>query len=348
MENSIKLSAIHSIYPQLPDTCKLSNAEFDPDAPVKFAETNVSKILDLMHEAGRNKVDLVCTNEDIKGQGHFLINLDNPQIFTSMAEEIPGPTSRKIGEAAGQYGMYIAANYYEKDGNKIYNTSVLFGRKGEIIGKYRKIHLPVIEKWMVAPGSEMPVYETDIGKIGFAICYDMRFPEHCRAVALNGADIIIHQTQGWGIERYDTGEALLRVRAAENSVYLVVAKDIRNFEGPKSCIIDNSGRIIAEDGSFIEKIVTAEFIPDFDLTSKQFSSFFAGVESVKVRAALERVPSAYTVISMERNPLLEQHNDMELSTSQDKIRQTYEQWKEYEDDIENNRPPKLNYHWERW
>lgn len=348
MKNSIKLSAIHSIYPKLTDSCKLSNAGFDPDAPLKFAETNVSRILDFMHEAGRNKVDLVCTNEDIKGQGHFVTNLDNPQVFTSMAEEIPGPTSQKIGEIAGQYGMHIAANYYEKDGSKIYNTSVLFGRKGEIIGKYRKVHLPVTEMWMVTPGSEMPVFETDIGKIGFSICFDMKFPEHCRVIALNGADIIVHQTMGWGIERYDTGEALLRVRAAENSVYIVAAKDIRHIKGPKSCIIDNSGRIIAEDDSFIEKIVTAEFVPDFDLMSKQFNSFFSGVESIKVRSALERVPSAYAVLLEERNPLLEQHKDMELATSQEKIRQIFEQWKEYEDDTLNDRPPKLKYHWERW
>ncbi len=340
MKELIKLSAIHSSYPQMPDSATDISHE-------QFIESNVKKTLGFISEAGAQHADLVCTHEDIKGQGHFLTNLDDPRIFMSISEEIPGPTSQRIGNLAKEHRMYVAANYYEKAEDKVFNTSVLFGRGGEILGKYRKIHLPVNEKWMVTPGEEVRVFETDIGAIGFSICYDIIFPEQCRAMALNGADIIIHQTQGWGIVRYDIGEALLRVRAAENSVYMVVSKDIRAAKGPKSCIIDNYGKILAEETGLSEGIISAEFKPDFDLMSNHFGSFFSGVSSVKARYALERMPSAYSVLCDNRNPLLERYNEEELSTSPDKIRKIYEQWKEHRNDIRSNRPSKLKYTWDR-
>jgi predicted amidohydrolase len=87
--------------------------------------------------------------------------------------------------------MHTAANYYEKDGAKVYNTTVLTGRGGEIAGKYRKIHMPAHERWLAEPGSKCPVFETDIGRLGISVCYDIVFPEHARILALNGADILL-------------------------------------------------------------------------------------------------------------------------------------------------------------
>lgn len=131
-----------------------------------------------LYEAGESGADLVCTYEDFKGCGTYSSFLDNPQLFLSIAEEIPDPTSVRIGEIARQYNMHIAANYYEKEKDQIYNTTVLIGRDGKIIGKYRKVHLPASEIWRVTPGKEFSIFETDIGRIGLAVCYDIVFTEH--------------------------------------------------------------------------------------------------------------------------------------------------------------------------
>ena len=249
MDKTIKLSAVNAKCNRPPEEANPYSRKFDPCAQAKHVEGNVKKCLFFCMRPAETAPDLVCTFEDIKGYDPYLRYMDDLRLFESMAEEIPGPTSERIGKIAKQYGMHIAANYYEKDGDRIYNSTVLIGRDGKIIGTYRKIHLPVSEKWRVTRGDEFSVFETDIGRIGFAVCYDMAFTEHCRSVALNGADIILHPTAGMGINCVSSvglGEALLRVRAAENAVYLVAAKNVTYGGLGNSCIVNNAGEIIGE------------------------------------------------------------------------------------------------------
>ena len=348
MKNKVKLAAIHMKYPALPETADVLNRNFDPGAPQKFVEGNMIKTLDYLHEAGKRQADLVCTFEGFKGIGYYLNNPYGPEILLSLCEEIPGPTSQRMGEIAKKYNMYVVPNYYEKEGDKLYNTSVLIGRDGRIVGKYRKIHLSPLEKLRISSGNEFSVFPTDIGRIGFAICYDLLFPEHCRAVALSGADIILHQTTGWGIDRYDSGEALVRIRAAENAVYMVVAKDIRHISGSKSCILNNYGDILAQEPGKVERVVSAEFAPDYDKVTDHFEAFFSGLGSIRARLAMERTPSLYSILTRENPPLLDEYKGMELaSDSPDKIKELYKQWKEYLEDSKNNRPVKLKYNWNR-
>lgn len=347
MKSSIKLATVYSYYPKLPGGADPFSSDFGKDAPSRFVGGNLEKMLGFLEEAGRNNADLVCTHEDFLGMGYYLRYLDEPGIFAKLAEEIPGPAIARMAEIAGKYNMYIVPNLYEKDGGKIYNTSVLIGRNGEISGKYRKVHLPAVEKWMVAGGNEFPVFDTDIGKIGFAICYDILFPEHCRAVALNGADMIIHQTLGWGIDRHDVGESLVRVRAAENSVYLVVCKEITPGSPAKNCIVDNYGSIVVQEQGLEEKIVTAVITPDFDKVSGHFEAFFSGVDSARARLALERMPLYYSVLTGNSSPLLEQYGNKELSASPERIREIYGLWKDHLADLKSGRPVKLKYHWNR-
>lgn len=346
MKNTIKLAAIHSNDAALWKEADPYNKEFDPAAPQKCVEHHIERTLGFLHEAGKSNVDLVCTHEDFKGTGLYLRYLDYPELFKSLAEEIPGPTSDRLGEIAALYNMHIAANYCERDGGEIYNTTVLIGRSGEIIGKYRKVHLPPSENWVVTAGKEFTVFETDIGRIGFATCYDIIFTEQCRIMALNGADIIIHQTQGWGILNNKAGEALVRTRALENSVYLVVAKNLQRGDGGVSCIIDNCGDILAKAQDGVEGLVTAEFEPNLDAVYEdRFDSFFAGVDSVRARIALQREPSLYAALTEKTPPLLERYRGVELHTSPDKVQRIFRRLREYEEDIENNRPVKIKYHW---
>jgi predicted amidohydrolase len=318
MKDLIKVASIHSNDERLPDIENPNGSDSSLIDPWEFVNGNVEKIITFLHEAGRNNADLACTHESITGSGLFTGDLDHPGIFKSLVEEIPGPTSKKLGEVAKQYGMYIAANYYEKFDDKIYNTSVLIDRNGEITGKYRKVHLADGERWYATPGDEIPVFETDIGRIGFAICYDVIFPELSRIAAVKGADIIIHQTQGWGAGRRAgraVGEGFMMTRAAENSVYWIVSKNIQPGDGGKSCIIDNYGIILAESADDNECVVFAEFKPNYDMFDKyDFDNFYAGVSSVRARQLLARRPSAYSELTNGNPTVLDRFNGMEFQT----------------------------------
>jgi predicted amidohydrolase len=347
MKNVIKLAAIHSGYLKLPEAAHPSMEKFNTTAVLKYIRDNIESNLHFLQEAGQNGADLVCTHEDFMGTGIYMMHLDRPELFASFAEEIPGPTSREIGEIAKRCHMHVAVNYFEKCGGEIYNTSVLIGRNGEVTGKYRKVHLPPSEKWRLKGGNEFPVFETDIGRIGFATCYDVIFPEHCRAVALNGADIIIHQTAGWGIGDYgNKGEELVKIRAVENSVYMLVAKNAEPDGNGKSCIIDNYGNILAEASGAAEKVVLAEFEPDYDKNMETyFNSLFSGIDSFKARIALEREPSLYSILTDKRPPLLGQYEGVELQTETDKVDAIFKKWKAYWADIEAEKPVTVKYHW---
>ena len=340
MKNKIAIAVVHS--------AKTSTAGASGiDEALLIKEKNVEKMCRLLEEAGRQGADIVATPECFEGVNYNPF-CENRRTRIALIEEIPGPTYERIAAIARKYDMNIVTNNIEKEHDKLYNTSTLIDRKGKIVGKYRKIHLPPMETWYATAGDEFTVLESDVGKIGFATCYDIKFPEQCRAMALNGADIIFHQTEGWGFRTNDMGEALVRVRAAENSVYLAVAKNIQsvNAKYAKSCIISNKGQILAEAGGMKEKVVTAEIEPDFDCTDQEdFNTLFSGIEELRARDLLERRPSLYKVLSDEKVPLNERYKDKKLPETTGEKRQRYDEWKKYQEAIENNLPVDVRYHW---
>lgn len=162
----------------------------------------------LIEEAAAQKVDLLVLPEFIPLAGTNRTHLE-------MAEEIPGPMSDYFAEEARKAGLYIVAGLVERDGRLIYNTAILTGPSGELIGKYRKVALPRNEiEAGVSPGKEYPVFSTTIGRIGMMVCYDGFFPEPARQLALNGAEIIAFPVAG-------CNPLLVAARACENHVYIV-------------------------------------------------------------------------------------------------------------------------------
>ena len=110
------------------------------------------------------------------------------------AEEVPGPSTEALESACRRLGMHVACGLLERDGDALHNAAVLIGPDG-LIGTYRKSHLPFLGvDRLVVPGDELPVWDTALGRIGVEICYDLRFPEVTRALALQGADIVVHPT----------------------------------------------------------------------------------------------------------------------------------------------------------
>ena len=331
----IKISVIHTGYLDVPPEASPENNNFSESAALAYVNANINKNLDLIKKAGQAGTDLVCTHEDFPDSGSYSRSFKKP-VFASVVKNTYKQIQEHMSRLAKQYSMLIATNNYEEHDGNIYNTSTLYGRNGEILGQYKKVHLADAENWGATPGDTFNVIETDIGKIGFAICYDMIFPESCRILALNGADIIIHQTQGWGTMGKGepiVGESFMRVRAAENSVYLIVAKVLYGNEKERSLIIDNFGNIIAESGVHTEGILTAEIEPDFDMIEPyHFNNFFSGVPSIKARQLLARRPQVYNTITDKAPDVISKYKDYKLHYTAEDGKKAMEKWADIPDD----------------
>jgi predicted amidohydrolase len=176
-------------------------------------------------------------------------------VYESVAEidavaiDLDGPELRQIEDAARDHDIHVVVGFLERRGGDIHNTVVLFGPEGRI-AEYRKTHLPGLgADRFVTPGQNEPVVaRTSIGSIGLSICYDLRFPEWARCLALGGADIIANPTN-WPEPAERVAELFTRVRAAENHVFVVVANRGDEERGVpfigKSQIIDPAGSILA-------------------------------------------------------------------------------------------------------
>jgi len=142
-----------------------------------------------------------------------------------LAEDIPGPSTRRIETLAKNTGLHIVFGMPELSRDTkatLHNTAVLVGPKG-LIGKYRKMYLPTHsvfeEKRYFRPGYEPAVFETDLGKIGLIICYDIYFPEVVRLARLEGAQLIVCISASPSVRR-TFFEVLTAARAIENAAFL--------------------------------------------------------------------------------------------------------------------------------
>ena len=174
----------------------------------KSTAENLAAFAALVDKAGAQKADIVCLPE-----GATIVG--TPLNYISGSEPLPGPTTKYLGEVAKRNSLYIVAGLLEKEGDAVYNTAVLIDRKGNLVGKYRKTSLPREEiDGGVTPGNSFPVFDTDFGRIGIMICWDVTFPEPARALARQGAEVIFLPIWGGDI-------TLAKARAIENQVYLV-------------------------------------------------------------------------------------------------------------------------------
>lgn len=176
----------------------------------KSREENVRRFIETIQRNVPANADLIVLPEGIT-----VVGLYKP--YAEVAEPVPGPTVEMLGEVAKARRSYVVAGLYEREGSAIYNTSVLIGRNGELVGKYRKVYLPreEVERGLT-PGLGYPVFPTDFGKVGMMICYDVFFSDPARALATQGADLIAMPI--WGGD-----ESLAKARAIENGIYLVAS-----------------------------------------------------------------------------------------------------------------------------
>lgn len=170
-----------------------------------------------------------------------------------LAEAIPGPSTRLLEEVTKKEKIYLVFGMLERSDKAhavLYNTAVLLGPKG-FIGKYRKMHLPTHsvfeEKRYFRLGYQAPVFETDIGKLGIIICYDVFFPETSRLLRLKGTQFIICISASPAVRRRFF-EALTVARAIENTAFLAYVNLVGIEDGLQFW---GGSRLIAPNGSII-------------------------------------------------------------------------------------------------
>jgi predicted amidohydrolase len=233
----------------------VSVAQIDPKLGEK--QRNLDVIVGRMEEAAGLGAEIVVFPE-CAVPGYMW---DSEEEAMPYAEEIPGPSTELLEREAARLGMHVVCGLLERAGDSLRNAAALVGPDG-LIGTYRKTHLPFlgVDRFAV-PGDELPVYDTPLGRIGVEICYDLRFPEVTRTLALKGAEIVAHPTNFPVAARGQT-ELITVARAAENRIFLLTANRSGKERSAEFCgrsqIADPSGKRLAETGETGEVLLTAE------------------------------------------------------------------------------------------
>jgi predicted amidohydrolase len=222
----------------------------------KDPSENLQKATHMISSAANNGAQIVCLPE-------LFNSLYFPQHEKSKqaSQKIPNNLTDALSDAAKENKVVlIGGSIYENDGKKSYNTAVVFDHNGNILGKYRKVHIPndpsFYEQTYFTPGNDYPVFETKYGKIGVLICFDQWYPEPARILRLMGANIIFYPTAiGYvkGIEPvegdwHEAWEAVQRGHAIANSVVVASVNRVgvegeMNFWGG-SFLYDQFGTIL--------------------------------------------------------------------------------------------------------
>jgi predicted amidohydrolase len=223
---------------------------------------NLAKTLDVTAAAAGRGVDLLVFPEV------FMVRLPEKSTLApaDVAEQLDGPFMTAVSGAAAEHGLHVIIGIAERaprEAYRAFNTAVLVGPAGQHLAVYRKVHLYDAfngrESERVVPGDAPPtVTETSLGKIGLQVCYDIRFPEWSRLLALAGAEIVVMPTS-WvaGPMKEEHWVTLVRARAIENVCYVIAADQVQPDRVGRSLIIDPMGAVVV-DGAEEPGLVVAD------------------------------------------------------------------------------------------
>ena len=191
-------------------------------------EDNWQRALELLDAACAHHPDLVCLPESMLHIGTRRAE------WPKGVERMPGPFSEELAERARRHGTYIVGSLYTHLGGCFGNRAIVINRQGEIVGHYDKVHPTMREvESGIRPGDQATVVETDFGKVGLAICYDIGWPEHWAKLAEQGAELVVWPSA------YDGGFPL-QVYAWSHFYYVV-----SSVWGDHSKVIDITGQVLA-------------------------------------------------------------------------------------------------------
>jgi len=189
-----------------------------------------------------------------------------------LAESLSGEIVSTLREQAAKHNMVIIPNFFELEGEETFDTSVVINSDGSILGKTQMIHIPDYqyfhEKTYYTPGKQgIGVYDTAVGKIGIAICYDRHYPEYMRALAVAGAELVVIPQAG-AVGEWTDGlyEAEMQIAAFQNGYFTAlcnrVGKEDNLIFSGESFICNPDGKLLAQAGSQTDEILYGDINPE--------------------------------------------------------------------------------------
>jgi len=208
-------------------------------------EDNLVKMSEFIgHVATEQPVDLIVFPE-LATTGYEV----GPR-FADLAQQVPGPTVNIIAQRASEFGVHIAFGMVSKEKVEsiLYNTAILVGPDGDLIGQYHKMHLQGEERIAFRPGYRLSCFETSFGVVGMMIGWDLAFPEVARSLALEGAELAI-VLANWEQSSADEWRVYLLARAYENRIFVAAANRVGEEPSYTFCggssIIGPRGKVYA-------------------------------------------------------------------------------------------------------
>ena len=191
----------------------------------------------------------------------------------SLAEPVPGPATEAFQSLARELGIVVVINVFERDGDKTYDCSPVIDADGSLLGRTRMVHITEYpcfheQQYYAASTLGAPVYETRIGKLGVAICYDRHFPEYMRALALAGADLVVVPQAGV-VDEWPEGffEGEMCTAAFQNGYFIALCNRVGREEcltfAGESFVCGPDGAVLARapkgaDGMLLAEIDLSE------------------------------------------------------------------------------------------
>lgn len=214
-------------------------------------EINLKKIISYISKAASKNAVLCAFPEFMM---FYTNSTQTSKELASLSESIHGDFVTSIAQAAKENKIQVVGSFYEKiaNKNKVYDTAFVIDTNGKVISTYRKIHLydalNFKESSKLQQGSKItkPI-TTSIGKIGMMICYDLRFPEMSRSLAVAGSEVLVAPS-AWvkGKMKEDHWLTINKARAIENGCYVIAPDQVGNIYCGRSIVVDPFGKILLD------------------------------------------------------------------------------------------------------
>jgi N-carbamoylputrescine amidase len=225
-------------------------------------QENIAAVSALVEQAAAEGAQIVCPPELFSGR--YFCQVEDEALFALARPTAEHPSVKAMRALAAKLKIAIPTSFFERDGHHYYNTLAMVGADGEILGTYRKSHIPdgpgYEEKYYFRPGNDgFKVWDVFGTRIGVGVCWDQWYPECARVMALMGAELLFYPT-AIGSEPYDAELDTSRMwrramlgHAASNCMPVIAANRIGDEDGARfyghSFITDEWGDYIAEYGA---------------------------------------------------------------------------------------------------